>query len=117
MEAFRDFLPAELRDGFRPVPVALKAGEESLHHPLTVHGSHENRSSGPRRAVVLNYMAPDTRSADGRLPLLRGTPVVARGEVIEGEHFPIVLDLTAIPPSNGDQGRRSITVKRPSDCS
>jgi alpha-beta hydrolase superfamily lysophospholipase/ectoine hydroxylase-related dioxygenase (phytanoyl-CoA dioxygenase family) len=96
MEAFRDFLPAELREGFRPVPVPLRAGEASLHHPLTVHGSYENRTPGPRRAVVLNYMGPDTRSADGRMPLLKGTPVVPRGEIVEGEHFPIVLDLGSL---------------------
>jgi hypothetical protein len=40
-------------------------------------------------------MGPDTRSAEGRMPLLKGTPVVARGEVVQGEHFPIVLDLDA----------------------
>jgi len=93
MEAFRELIPEELREGFRPVPVPLKAGEASIHHPLTVHGSWGNSSPGPRRAVVLNYMAPDTRSADGRLPLLRGTALVERGAVIDGPHFPIVLDL------------------------
>jgi ectoine hydroxylase-related dioxygenase (phytanoyl-CoA dioxygenase family) len=95
MEAFRDFLPEELRERFSPRPVALRAGEASFHHPLTVHGSYENRSAAPRRAVVLNFMGPDTRSADDRMPLLKGTPVVARGDVVEGEHFPIVLDLPA----------------------
>jgi ectoine hydroxylase-related dioxygenase (phytanoyl-CoA dioxygenase family) len=92
MQAFRDFLPANLRESFRPVPVELRAGEASFHHPLTVHGSWGNRSAGPRRAAVLNYMGPDTRSADGRIPLLKGTPLVERGDVVEGEHFPIVLD-------------------------
>lgn len=98
MEAFRDFLPPELRELFRPTPVELKAGQASFHHPLTVHGSYENHSAGPRRATVLNYMAPDTRSAEGRIPLLKGTPVVPRGEVIEGEHFPIVLDMRRVAP-------------------
>jgi ectoine hydroxylase-related dioxygenase (phytanoyl-CoA dioxygenase family) len=102
MEAFRDFLPAELRERFHPTPVALKAGEASFHHPLMVHGSYENRSSGPRRAAVLNYMAPDTRSAEGRVPPLEGTPVVARGDIIEGEHFPIVLDLRVLGASPSD---------------
>jgi len=96
MEAFRELLPEELRESFRPVPVPLKAGEASIHHPLTVHGSYGNASSRPRRAAVLNYMAPDTRSADGRLPLLRGTDLVERGAVIEGVHFPIVLDTAAL---------------------
>jgi len=97
MEAFRDFLPEERRQSFRPVPVPLRAGEASFHHPLMVHGSYGNASAGPRRAAVLNYMAPDTRSADGRLPLLAGTPRVERGAVIEGAHFPIVLDAKALP--------------------
>src|SRR5438067_955649 len=85
--ALRELLPNELRDRFRPVPIPLRAGEASLHHPLTVHGSYGNQSPRPRRAVVLNYMAPDTRSAEGRIPLLKGTPVVPRGAVIDGAHF------------------------------
>jgi ectoine hydroxylase-related dioxygenase (phytanoyl-CoA dioxygenase family) len=96
MEAFRESLPPELRGRFRPVPVPLRAGEASLHHPLMVHGSYGNGSPRPRRAAVLNFMAPDTRSAEGRMPPLKGTPVVPRGAVIDGEHFPIVLDLVAL---------------------
>ncbi|PYQ50402.1 MAG: phytanoyl-CoA dioxygenase family protein [Acidobacteria bacterium] len=96
MDAFRASLPADLREGFHPVPIALRAGEASLHHPLMVHGSYGNRSPRPRRAAVLNFMAPDTRSAEGRMPPLKGTPVVPRGDVIDGEHFPIVLDLPAL---------------------
>ena len=96
MEAFRDFLPAELRARFRPTPVPLRAGEASFHHPLTVHGSYENRSPEPRRAAVLNYMGPDTRSAEGRIPLLKGTPLVPRGEIVDGAHFPIALDLATL---------------------
>ena len=96
MDAFRGFLPEELRDGFRPVPVPLRAGEASIHHPLTVHGSYANPSDRPRRAAVLNYMGPDTRSTEGRIPILAGGPVVPRGEVVEGELFPIALDLAAL---------------------
>jgi ectoine hydroxylase-related dioxygenase (phytanoyl-CoA dioxygenase family) len=96
MEAFRELLPRGLREDFRPRAVPLRAGEASFHHPLTVHGSYQNRSPGPRRAAVLNYMAPDTRSAEGRIPPLKGTPIVPRGEIVEGEHFPIVLDLAAL---------------------
>jgi ectoine hydroxylase-related dioxygenase (phytanoyl-CoA dioxygenase family) len=103
MEAFREFLPVELREQFHPTPVPLAAGMASFHHPLTVHGSYENHSAGPRRAAVLNYMAPDTRSAEGRVPLLAGTPLVARGEVVQGEHFPIVLDVSGLAP--GASGR------------
>ncbi len=34
MEAFRSFLPPELRERFHPTPIALKAGEASLQHLL-----------------------------------------------------------------------------------
>jgi len=50
----------------------------------------------PRRAIVLNFMHPETRSGDGRKPLLQfvgggGVPLVRQGAVIEGDYFPIVL--------------------------
>ena len=74
-----------------PVP----AGHATLHHARTLHGSGPNRTARPRRALVLNYMAPDTRVADDSAPLLRGVPLIPRGALIEGAHFPIVLDLRA----------------------
>jgi ectoine hydroxylase-related dioxygenase (phytanoyl-CoA dioxygenase family) len=70
--------------------MVVKAGECLFHDAHTVHGSYANRSDTPRRGVVLNYMKPDTRSADGENPLLTGVPVVPEGAVIEGDFFPIV---------------------------
>jgi len=40
--------------------------------------------------VVLNFMRPDTRSAEGREPLLVGVPIIPEGAVIEGDHFPLL---------------------------
>jgi ectoine hydroxylase-related dioxygenase (phytanoyl-CoA dioxygenase family) len=70
--------------------MVLRAGECTFHHSHTVHGSYGNRSDRPRRAVVLNFMKPDTRSADGKAPLLSGVPLVPEGEVIDGDYFPLV---------------------------
>jgi ectoine hydroxylase-related dioxygenase (phytanoyl-CoA dioxygenase family) len=78
------------------VPALLRAGQAAIHHSHTLHGSWGNRSERPRRALVLNYLGPDTRSADGTRPLLRGVPAVPRGAVIEGPWFPIALDLDAL---------------------
>ena len=39
-----------------PVPIPLKAGCASFHHPLLVHGSFANSSSGSRRATVINFV-------------------------------------------------------------
>ena len=75
---------------FRPVPIELAAGEASVHHSHTVHGSDRNDSDRSRCGLVLNYMAADTRSAS-KEPLLANVPPIPVGEVIEGEHFPVVL--------------------------
>ena len=45
----------------------------------------------PRRGVVLNYMGPDVRVADGSAPLLSGTPLLKEGETVSGDFFPLVL--------------------------
>ena len=95
MDAVKEDLPERLRQAFNPVPALGKAGEASFHHSHTVHGSHANNSGRPRRAVVLNYMGPETRCADGSRPLLKGVPLIPEGALIEGDYFPIVLDRDA----------------------
>jgi ectoine hydroxylase-related dioxygenase (phytanoyl-CoA dioxygenase family) len=84
-------LAPEQRAAFTPTQVELRAGQASVHHSHTVHGSAANASDGPRRAIVLNYMDADTRSADDA-PLLAGTAAIPRGARVEGPHFPIVLE-------------------------
>ncbi|HEY6554905.1 MAG TPA: phytanoyl-CoA dioxygenase family protein [Vicinamibacteria bacterium] len=91
MDAVKDYLTPEQAAAFRPKPMILKAGECTFHHSHTVHGSYGNQSDVPRRAVVLNFMKPDTRSADGTSPLLAGVPVIPEGQIIEGDFFPLVI--------------------------
>jgi hypothetical protein len=62
---------------------------------MTLHGSYGNNSDIPRRGVVLNFMHPETTSADGTRPLLVHTPIIPEGAIIEGEDFPIVNDASA----------------------
>jgi len=90
LEAIR----AQLPDGaaFAPVAVPVRAGCATFHHSHTLHGSDQNRSDRWRRAVVLNYMAADTRVADGSQPLLRGTPLLPEGAIVAGDDFPIVFE-------------------------
>ncbi|NJS40360.1 MAG: phytanoyl-CoA dioxygenase family protein [Rhodobacteraceae bacterium] len=64
--------------------MVLKAGECTFHHSHTVHGSYGNGSRPSPARVVLNFMKPDTRCADGSAPLLTGVPVIPEGRVIEG---------------------------------
>ena len=92
MDGIQSILTPEQREAFKPEPMILKAGECSFHHGLTIHGSYGNRADHPRRAIVLNFMHPETRSGNGTRPLLVHTPIIPEGQIIEGTHFPIVYD-------------------------
>ncbi len=98
MDQIRDILTPEQMEAFKPTPMVLKAGECSFHHCYTIHGSYANRADHPRRAIVLNFMHPETRSSDGTRPLLEHTPIVPEGEIIQGDHYPILYDRNAPLP-------------------
>ncbi len=89
MNAIREVLAPEERNRFHPVPAVLRRGEASFHHPLTIHGSFQNRSARPRRGVALNFCRDGTRSASDE-PLLEGVPPIPRGEPLSGRFFPLL---------------------------
>jgi len=92
MDAILGILTEEQRAQFKPVACELKAGEAVFHHPLMLHGSYENRSPRPRRAVVINLFRDGTRSdSDG--PLLEGVPAISRGEKMAGQFFPLLYSV------------------------
>lgn len=91
MEGLLDYLSEEQKSQFNPVPIALKAGHATFHHPLLVHGSYANHSQKPRRAFVLNVFADGTTSnTNGEL--LQGVPIIEKGNKMEGKFFPLLLD-------------------------
>ena len=53
-------------------PARCPPGTRAFHHPLTLHGSYENRSKRPRRAVVINPFL-DGVASDQDEPLMPGT--------------------------------------------
>jgi ectoine hydroxylase-related dioxygenase (phytanoyl-CoA dioxygenase family) len=89
MNAVLDVLTPEQREQFKPVPIILKAGEASFHHPMTLHGSYENRSDRPRRAAVINFIRDGVVSGSDE-PLLAGVPVIPKGNKIAGQCFPLL---------------------------
>ena len=89
MEGVLDYLTDEQKAGFKPVPIEMKRGHATFHHPLTVHGSYENKSERLRRAYVLNVFADGTRSVSDE-PLLNGVPPVSDGQAINGQFFPLL---------------------------
>src|SRR6202171_4816917 len=53
MHAIENVLSEEKKSQFKPVPLELKQGECSFHHPLMIHGSYENKSDRPRPGAVI----------------------------------------------------------------
>jgi ectoine hydroxylase-related dioxygenase (phytanoyl-CoA dioxygenase family) len=92
MQAIESVLSEEQKTQFRPVPIELKQGECSFHHPLMIHGSYENRSDRPRRGAVINVFRDGVCSASND-PLLAGVPPIPAGEKIDGQFFPLLFDL------------------------
>ena len=91
MNAVLDSLTPSQRAEFKPVPIELKAGECSFHHPLMVHGSYANNTTRPRRAVVLNAFRDGVSSASAE-PLLEGVPPIPVGQKLAGQFFPLLFD-------------------------
>jgi len=90
LKGIRDYLNEDQKKQFdNPSFTPVKAGEAIFHHPLTLHGSGENKSNQPRRAFVINIFA-DGVISDSNEPLLEGVPVVNRGEKMQGQFFPLL---------------------------
>lgn len=94
MTAIKEVLNEQQWEQFNnPVAVELKAGECVFHHPLTIHGSFENRTEVPRRAMVLNVVK-DGVCSNVDEPLLQGADVIAAGNPLSGQFYPLLLDAT-----------------------
>lgn len=99
MNEIMTVLDDEQKEAFRPVPIELKRGQCSFHHPLTVHGSYENRSDRPRRATLVNVFRDGVQSASDE-PLLAGVPAIPKGQKIEGRFFPLLFDPAMMGPGS-----------------
>ena len=95
MEGLMDYLTPEQKEEFKPIPIELKKGYASFHHPLMVHGSYENKSARSRRAFVLNVFADGTTSNTNET-VLDGVPVIPPGQKMEGKFFPLLFDPEAV---------------------
>jgi hypothetical protein len=95
MNAIQTVLTPEQQEQFKPVAIELKKGEAAFHHPLMVHGSYENLTDRPRRATVVNVFR-DGILSNSNAPLLKGVPAVGKGQKVEGQFFPLLLDPATI---------------------
>lgn len=91
MDGLLESLTEEQKEAFKPIPIELKKGYASFHHPLMVHGSYENKSAMSRRAFVLNVFADGTISNTDD-ELLSGVPIIPKGQKMQGKFFPMLYD-------------------------
>ena len=90
MDAIRGVLTDDQWEAFEnPVAVELKAGYAAFHHPLLVHGSADNRTDRPRRAIVLNVVRDGVTSQTDEA-LLAGVPAIPAGNPLSGQFFPLL---------------------------
>jgi ectoine hydroxylase-related dioxygenase (phytanoyl-CoA dioxygenase family) len=75
-----------LVDESRAVHVVLKAGDVSIHHPNTVHGSEANTSDLWRMGLTIRYIPTTTRITKPGV----GVPFLLRGKAVPGinEYLP-----------------------------
>lgn len=87
-------LPMEYQG--QPVYVVMcpvKKGHVHFHHSLTWHGSGENVSNRPRRAIAVHFMSDKTvYDASGNHPM-KPFITVADGQPVVGDSFPRVWPL------------------------
>lgn len=73
-------------DENQAVDLILKAGQASLHHGMTVHGSNPNRSTRRRCGMTLRFTTPDVKPVPG---VFRDKPLLYSGQDRHG-HFQFV---------------------------
>ena len=71
-----------------PVP----KGHVHYHHALTWHGSHDNTSGSPRRAIAVHYMTSETLYDESGNHVMKPFVTVNNGDKLAGAHFPLVMD-------------------------
>lgn len=90
MDAIKKVLTPEQWEQFNnPVPIELKKGHATFHHPLMVHGSFENKTAIPRRAAVVNLIR-DGVTSNTNDPLLNGVPPTPQSQPLTGQFFPLL---------------------------
>ena len=61
------------------IEFSLRAGQASIHHPLTIHGSGGNPSNRWRYGILFNYVSAKIKVKNGHVEsglLVRGRPPV-----------------------------------------
>lgn len=95
MEGIRKLLtPEQIEDFDKKIPIEVKKGFASFHHPLLMHGSYENRSDRSRRATLINVFAEGVISNQegDTQPGSDNYPQIPPGEKMQGDYYPLLVN-------------------------
>jgi len=93
-----DAVPAQYQGQPSPVQVCpVAAGEVHFHHCMTWHGSPDNTSARPRRAIALHFMNEQVTKVPGDMHPCSHYCESADGEPIRGAHFPLIWSADGVP--------------------
>jgi ectoine hydroxylase-related dioxygenase (phytanoyl-CoA dioxygenase family) len=92
-------VPVSEVEGRQAVNLELKAGEISLHHGMTIHGSQPNRSPRRRCGLAMVYLPTHVRQAGENSRGITWKTVLVRGQNRERNFDAVPLDAlhTAAP--------------------
>lgn len=65
----------------KAVDIVLRAGDVSIHHPMTIHGSEANRSKRRRCGLDIGYIRTSTRIGETGLYM---NPILVSGDAVPG---------------------------------
>ena len=65
------------------VHLEMQPGDTVFFHPMLLHGSGQNRTSGFRRAISAHYASATCRYVEGGAPIEKGRPHV----LVQGREY------------------------------
>lgn len=88
LEAQKEKMRIPGGEEWREVPLAMKAGQASFHHCMTLHGSGPNRTDRPRRSIAIHMISGETRLVKGNRHDNEQIFGGQDGELYRGPRFP-----------------------------
>ena len=87
------------------IPLEVRAGDVTIHHSLTLHGSDNNTSGRPRKSIIAHLVSGDCRLVPERVPREALCQFATDGQRhLAGPAFPTLFHVTDRPADAAQGG-------------